>query len=263
MEFSDDQIERYARHIILKEVGGAGQESLLKAKVLVIGAGGLGSPVLMYLAAAGVGTIGIIDDDDVALSNLQRQIIHRTEDIDRPKADRAKEAIGEINPDVAVVEYRQRLDHSNATKLISAYDIVADGSDNFETRFLVNDVCYLTKTPLVAAALGQFEGQISTYKAWEGDDNPCYRCLFPAPPPEGTVPSCAEGGILGALAGVMGSLQATEVLKEIMGIGSSLSGKLTLYDALEGSFRTVTFKKDRACALCGDAPTISHAAAAE
>lgn len=263
MEFSDDQIERYARHIILKEVGGAGQARLLNSKVLVIGAGGLGSPLLMYLAAAGVGTIGVIDDDDVALSNLQRQIIHRTEDISRPKADRAKEAIWEINPDVDVIAYGSRLDVTNAEEIVSKYDVVADGSDNFETRFLVNDICYMTQVPLVAAALGQFEGQLSTYKAWEGDNDPCYRCLFPAPPPEGTVPSCAEGGILGALAGVMGSLQATEVLKELMGIGSSLSGKLLLYDALAGSFRTVTFKKDQACALCGEAPTIGHAHAAE
>ncbi len=263
MEFSDDQIERYARHIILKEVGGAGQARLLNARVLVVGAGGLGSPVLMYLAAAGVGTIGVIDDDVVALSNLQRQIIHRTEDISRPKVERAKEAIASINPDVEVIQLGERLTAANAESIISGYDVVADGSDNFETRFLVNDVCFLTRTPLVAAALGQFEGQLSTYKAWEGDDYPCYRCLFPAPPPEGMVPSCAEGGILGALAGVMGSLQATEVLKEIMGIGSGMSGKLMLYDALSGDFRTVKFKKDSGCALCGDAPTIKNAAAAE
>lgn len=255
MDFSDDQIERYARHIILKEIGGAGQQKLLAAKVLVVGAGGLGSPLLMYLAAAGVGTLGIVDDDTVSLSNLQRQILHHTADIGRPKTASAAESIAALNPDVTVVAHEERLTAANAIDLVSGYDLVADGSDNFETRFLVNDACYLAKVPLVSAAIGQFEGQLSTYRAFEGD-NPCYRCVFPERPPPGTVPSCAEAGVIGALAGVMGSLQAVEVIKEITGIGQSMAGRLTIYDALDARFRTLRLRRDPGCALCGEHATI-------
>ena len=256
MALTDDQLERYARHIILKEVGGAGQARLLSSSVLVVGAGGLGSPLLLYLAAAGIGRIGIVDFDEVSLSNLQRQIIHATPDVGRLKTESAAEKIAVINPDVEVVTHTERLTADNALELISAYDVVADGSDSFETRFMVNDACYFARRPLVSAALGQFEGQLSTYKAYEGGDNPCYRCLFPAPPPPGTIPSCAEGGILGALAGAMGSLQAVEVLKELMGIGESMSGKLMIYDALTARTRLVKVKPDPACALCSSKATI-------
>lgn len=263
MDFSDDQIERYARHIILKEIGGAGQQKLLAAKVLVVGAGGLGSPLLMYLAAAGVGTLGIVDDDTVSLSNLQRQILHQTADIGRAKTASAAETLGALNPDVKIILHEERLNAANALGLISGYDLVADGSDNFETRFLVNDACYLARTPLVSAAIGQFEGQLSTYRAFEGD-NPCYRCVFPERPPPGTVPSCAEAGVIGALAGVMGSLQAVEVIKEITGTGLSMTGRLTIYDALDARFRTLKLRRDPGCALCGEHATIhdltAHAA---
>lgn len=256
---SDEQIDRYARHIILKEVGGAGQARLLRARVLVIGAGGLGSPLILYLAAAGVGTIGVIDDDIVSLSNLQRQIAHRFDALGRPKTDSAAAAAVALNPDVRVVCHTERLAPDNAFDVIGGYDIVADGSDNFVTRFLVNDTCFFAGKTLVSAALGQFEGQLSTFKAHvPGPDGhgPCYRCLYPEPPPEGLVPSCAEAGILGAVAGVMGTLQATEVLKEILEIGQSLSGRLMLYQALDAAFRTVRIKADPACALCGRTPTI-------
>jgi len=261
MDFSDDQIERYARHIILRDIGGAGQQALLNAKVLVIGAGGLGSPLLMYLAAAGVGTIGIIDDDEVSLSNLQRQILHTTPDIGRQKVDSSRSAIAKLNPDVSVIPYDDRLDASNALEIISQYDVVADGSDNFATRFLVNDACHLARVPLVFAAIGQFEGQLSTFKAFESDADgnpyPCYRCLFPAPPAEGLVPSCAEAGVLGALAGVMGALQGVEVIKEIIGIGETMAGRLLIYDALSTRMRTIRLKPDNSCSLCGPDATIS------
>jgi adenylyltransferase/sulfurtransferase len=261
---TDDQLDRYARHIILKEVGGAGQARLLRARVLLIGAGGLGSPMALYLAAAGVGTIGIVDDDAVSLSNLQRQVAHRTDAIGRPKTISAAEAIHALNPDVRVIRHTERLTPENAEALIGGYDVVADGSDNFATRFLVNDACYFAGRVLVSAALGQFEGQLSTFRAHvsgpDGRHGPCYRCLFPAPPPEGAAPSCAEAGILGAVAGVMGTIQATEVLKEILGIGESLSGRLLIYQALDTAFRTVRFAADPACALCGVAPTIRSAA---
>lgn len=259
MALTDEQLDRYARHIILKEVGGAGQARLLRAKVLLIGAGGLGSPLALYLAAAGIGTIGIVDDDAVSLSNLQRQVAHGVAALGRPKVDSAAAAIAKLNPDIHVVRHATRLDAGNAAALIAGYDVVADGSDNFATRFLVNDACYLGGKVLVSAALGQFEGQLSTFKAFQaGPDGhgPCYRCLFPAPPPADQAPSCAEAGILGAVAGVMGTLQATEILKEVLGIGESLSGRLLIYQALEASFRTIRFHADPACALCGTAPTI-------
>ena len=259
-ELSDTQIERYARHILLREVGGIGQERLLDSKVLIVGAGGLGSPVLMYLAAAGVGKIGIVDDDAVDLSNLQRQIAHTTARIGMPKVASAAETARAINPDVTVVEHKTRITATNVIELISGYDIVADGSENFETRFLINDACYLAKKPLVAAAILRFDGQIGTYKAHaldgDGGHGPCYRCIFREPPPPGQIPSCAEAGVLGALCGMMGSLQASEVLKELLGIGSSMSGHLMVIDGLSTEFRKIAVKPDPGCPLCGDNPTI-------
>ncbi|MBL26651.1 MAG: adenylyltransferase [Rhodospirillaceae bacterium] len=256
MDFSEEQINRYARHIILKEVGGTGQAKLLESKVLVVGAGGLGAPLLLYLAAAGIGTIGVIDHDVVDLSNLQRQVIHRNDRIGTPKVESAAETIAAINPDVTVIPHRERLTADNALRLIADYDIVADGSDNFPTRFLVNDACYLARKPLVSAAILRFEGQLSTFKAFEDGDNPCYRCIFREPPPPGLVPSCSEGGVLGALAGAVGSLQTVEVLKEALGIGDSLSGALLIYDALTTTFRKVKVRRDAECPLCGTAATI-------
>lgn len=260
MDFTEDQIHRYARHIILDEVGGAGQAALLDAKVLVVGAGGLGSPLLMYLAAAGIGTLGVIDDDDVALSNLQRQIAHTTDRVGTPKTDSAARTIGTLNPDVRVNAYRERLTAKNVAALIGDYDIVADGSDNFETRFLLNDACHLGGKTLVSAAVLRFDGQISTFKSHLGGDNPCYRCIYPEPPPAGLIPSCAEGGVLGALAGTVGTLQATEVIKEILGVGDSLSGALLIYEGLSATFRKVRVKPDPSCALCGPNPTITRIA---
>ncbi len=256
MTLDNEQIERYARHIILHEVGGIGQQRLLDSKVLVIGAGGLGSPLVMYLAAAGVGRIGLVDDDEVSLSNLQRQILHATGDIDRPKVDSAADAVRRINPDVRLVGHQTRLVADNAMELLADYDVVADGSDNFETRFLVNDACYLAGKTLVSAAVLRFDGQLSTYKAHAGAPHPCYRCVFPEPPPPDLVPSCAEGSVLGAVAGVMGTLQATEVIKELLGTGDSLSGELVIFDALATAFRKVRIKRDPACRLCGDSPSI-------
>lgn len=253
----DDQLERYARHIILREIGGAGQQSLLRARVLVVGGGGLGSPLIYYLAAAGVGTIGVVDDDVVGLSNLQRQILHRTIDIDTPKVDSAARAVAALNPDIRLVPHRERLTPANARALIGGYDIVADGSDNFDTRFLLNDVCFALGRTLVSGAILRFDGQLSTFKAHLGAGHPCYRCLFPAPPPPEMIPNCAEGGVLGALAGTIGALQATEVVKEILALGRSLSGRLVMHDALEMTFRTITVPKDPDCPLCGEHPTIT------
>ena len=235
----------------------------MQSRVLVIGAGGLGSPLLLYLAAAGTGTLGVVDDDFVDLSNLQRQVIHGTGRIGAAKVESARETLGEINPEVTLVTHQTRLTAENALKLIADYDLVADGSDNFATRFLVNDACYLAKTPLVSAALLRFEGQISTFKAYLGGEEPCYRCIFREPPPPGLIPTCAEGGVLGAVAGAMGSIQAVEVIKELLGIGESLSGSLVLYDALTTTFRKIKVKPDPECPLCGENPTIrdlsSHA----
>ena len=254
--FNERQLERYARHILLQEVGGLGQQKLLDSKVLVVGAGGLGSPLMLYLAAAGVGTIGVVDDDAVALSNLQRQIAHTEARIGHPKTESAAETVARINPDVSVECHSVRLDPDNAMDLIGRYDLVADGSDNFATRFLINDACYLSRTTLVSASILRFDGQLATFKAHLGGDNPCYRCIFPEAPPPGLIPSCAEGGILGAVAGSMGSLQATEVLKELLGIGESLSGNLIVYDGLAAIFRKIKVKPDTACALCGERPSI-------
>ncbi len=256
MELRDDQIERYARHIILKEVGGPGQARLLNARVLVIGAGGLGSPIVMYLAAAGIGTIGVVDFDDVSLSNLQRQILHTTDRVGMPKTESAAQAVLALNSDVHLVQHTERLTAANAMELVSQYDVVADGSDNFATRFLVNDASKFSGKTLVSGALSQFDGQIATFKPYMVGDHPCYRCIYREPPPPGLAPSCAEAGILGALAGVVGSLQAVEVLKEVVGIGESLSGKLVIYDALNANWRTVRVHRDPKCALCGDKPTI-------
>ena len=257
MALSDEELERYARHIVLREVGGPGQARLKAAKVLVIGAGGLGSPLLLYLAAAGVGTIGVADFDDVSLSNLQRQIAHRTADVGRPKTDSAADAARAINPHVTVIPHAFRLEAGNALELISQYDLVADGSDNFATRFLVNDACFFAKRTLVSAAVTEFDGQLATFKAFDRQGAyPCYRCLFPEPPPPGTARSCSEAGVLGAAAGVMGTLQALEVVKEIVGIGESLAGRLLIYDALSTNFRTVRFRPDPGCALCGTHPAI-------
>lgn len=249
--FGPEELERYSRHIILPEIGGAGQQTLKKARVLVIGAGGLGSPLLLYLAAAGIGTLGVVDDDTVSLSNLQRQVLHGTGDIGRRKTESAAVSIAAINPHVCVVEHTERLTPENADELIGAYDLVADGSDNFDTRFLVNDTCYRLKKTLVTAAILRFDGQLSTFKAHRGEPHPCYRCVFPEPPPPGSVPACSEAGVLGALGGVMGSLQALEVVKELLDLGDSLSGRLLLYDALRGDIRTVKLRRDPLCRTCG------------
>lgn len=249
--FSQDELERYARHVILPEVGGAGQQRLKSARVLVVGAGGLGSPLLLYLAAAGIGRIGIVDDDTVSLSNLQRQVLHGTEAVGRRKVESAATALSALNPHVRIVEHDMRLNAENAEATIGGYDIVADGSDNFDTRFLINDTCYRLKKTLVTAAILRFDGQLSTFKAHLGAPHPCYRCVFPEPPPPGSVPACSEAGVLGALGGVMGSLQALEVVKEILELGESLSGRLMLYDALRGDFRTVRLRRDPLCRTCG------------
>ncbi len=257
MKLSDEQLERYARHIVLREVGGAGQAKLLAARVLVVGAGGLGSPLILYLAAAGVGTIGVVDFDAVSLSNLQRQIAYHTDDIGLPKTESAARAARAINPDAAIELHNVRLDSTNARDLIGRYDFVADGSDNFATRFLVNDTCYFAKRPLVSAAVTEFDGQLATFKAYDKSGAyPCYRCIFPEPPPPDPVPSCSEAGVLGAAAGVMGTLQALELLKEILGIGETLAGQLLIYDALTSRFRNVTVRPDPACPLCGEHPSI-------
>ncbi len=243
---------------MLREVGGAGQARLLKARVLVIGAGGLGSPLILYLAAAGVGTIGIVDFDHVSLSNLQRQIAHRTADVGRLKTESAADAALAINPGIRIVPHAERLEVSNVAALIADYDIVADGSDNFATRFLINDACFFAGKILVSAAISEFDGQLATFKAGSRGDKPypCYRCLFPEAPPRDAAPNCSETGILGAVSGVMGTLQALEVMKEIVGVGDSLAGRLLIYDALAANFRTVKVPPDPECRLCGRTPSI-------
>jgi adenylyltransferase/sulfurtransferase len=256
MDFREDQIQRYARHILLPEIGGTGQAKLLAARVLIVGAGGLGSPVLLYLAAAGIGTIGLIDDDVVDLSNLQRQIAHTTDRLGVAKVESAAEAARALNPDIVIETHRARLTPANALDLVRRYDLVCDGSDNFATRFLVADACHLAGRTLVSAAVLRFEGQVSTFKSHLGPPHPCYRCLHPEPPPDGLVPTCAEAGVFGAVTGVLGALQATETLKEIAGVGEGLSGRLILWDALLATFRTVRLKRDPACALCSDRATI-------
>lgn len=244
--FTSEELERYARHIVLPEIGGPGQQKIKRARVLVIGAGGLGAPVLQYLAAAGVGTLGIADDDTVSLSNLQRQIIHDTDSIGMTKLASASKAIGRINPTVAVEQHLTRLDTRNARALVASYDVVADGSDNFDTRYAVADACAAERRPLVHASVGRFDGSVTVLKPYEtGPDqtmNPSYRDLFPEPPPAGLVPSCSEAGIIGALTGVIGTLQALEIIKLIVGIGEPLVGRLLLYDALAARFDTVRYK---------------------
>lgn len=256
MVLKDEQIERYSRHIILKEIGTKGQKKLLNAKVLIIGAGGLGAPAAMYLAAAGVGTIGIVDADDVDLSNLQRQIIHSTEDIGKPKVKSAKETLEKINPDVKVNPYHMFVGASNIRELIREYDFIIDGTDNFSAKFLINDACVLEKKPFSHAGIIRFQGQLMTYVPGKG---PCYRCIFKDPPPKDAVPTCKQAGVIGAMGGVIGSLQAMEVIKCIVGKGELLTGYLLTYDALTMEFRKVRLPKDtRDCAVCGDHPTITE-----
>jgi molybdopterin/thiamine biosynthesis adenylyltransferase/rhodanese-related sulfurtransferase len=247
-----DEVRRYSRHLIIPDVAMAGQQRLMNAKVLCVGAGGLGSPALMYLAAAGVGTIGIVEFDTVDESNLQRQIIHGQSDIGKSKAQSAKAKISEINPYVQVITHEVRLDNSNVKEIFSQYDIIVDGTDNFATRYLVNDACVLLKKPYVWGSIYRFDGQASVFWAEYG---PCYRCLYPEPPPPGMVPSCAEGGVLGILCATIGSIQTTEAIKVITGIGEPMIGSLMIYDALEMSFRKIKVRKDPNCPLCGDNPT--------
>lgn len=249
LDFSEAEIQRYSRHILLREIGGTGQARLKAAKVLVVGAGGLGSPLALYLAAAGVGQIGLVDADRVELSNLQRQVIHNNNSIGALKVTSAAESMTRLNPLVSVTPYSTYLDAENVSELIAEYDIICDGTDNFTTRFLLADACVAAKKTLVSAAVLRFEGQLSTFKPHLG--GPCYRCLYPAAPPEGLVPPCAEAGVLGAVTGVMGTLQATETIKEITGIGASLSGFLLVWDALATEFRKVRLRKDPECPVCG------------
>jgi adenylyltransferase/sulfurtransferase len=260
MALSDAELERYARHIILKEVGGAGQQKLKRARVLVIGAGGLGSPALLYLAAAGVGTLGVVDDDVVSLSNLQRQVLHTSQRLGMRKTESAAAALQALNPEIEVRLHHCRIDADNALEMISEYDLVADGCDNFATRFLVSDACHLARRPLVSAAVGQFDGQITTLRPFEtapdGMPNPSYRCLHREAPPPGSVPTCEEAGILGALPGIIGSMQALEVIKEIVGIGDSLVGRLIMYDALAARFHNFAVPWDPDNPLNGTNPTI-------
>ncbi len=255
IEFTDEQIERYSRHIILPEVGGSGQQKMLEARILLLGAGGLGSPAAYYLAAAGIGNLGIVDFDQVDLSNLQRQIIHSTERIGMLKTESAKKTIQALNPDVNVTLYNEKMDSSNIMSLIKDYDYVVDGSDNFPTRYLVNDACVMKNKTLIHGSIYRFEGQVTVFKPGDG---PCYRCLYPEPPPPGMVPNCQEGGVLGVLAGVIGNLQVVEVLKLILGIGKPLVGKLLIYDALNTEFRNLRLRRDANCPICGEKPTIKE-----
>jgi molybdopterin-synthase adenylyltransferase len=255
MALTDEELDRYARHLVLREIGGVGQGRIRAARVLLVGAGGLGSPAALYLAAAGVGTIGLADDDTVSLSNLQRQILFRTQDVGRPKVEAGAEALKALNPGAQIELHPVRLTGDNAADLVARYDFVGDGSDNFETRFLLNDACFHARKPLVSAAVTEFEGQLATYKAFDRTGAyPCYRCLFREPPAPGTVPNCSETGVLGAAAGVMGALMALEILKEITGAGVGLAGKLLTYKALSAEFRTARLPPDPACSLCGQQP---------
>jgi molybdopterin/thiamine biosynthesis adenylyltransferase/rhodanese-related sulfurtransferase len=254
-DLSVDEVRRYSRHLIIPEIGMTGQKRLKNARVLCVGAGGLGSPALLYLAAAGVGTLGVIDFDVVDESNLQRQIIHGQSDVGRPKAESARDSIREINPNVNVILHETALDNDNALEIFSQYDLIVDGTDNFATRYLVNDACVLLGKPYVWGSIYRFDGQASVFWAEHG---PCYRCLYPEPPPPGMVPSCAEGGVLGVLCGSIGSIQVTEAIKLITGVGDSLAGRLMIYDALEMSYRTVRVRKDPECPICGKNPSITQ-----
>ena len=251
--FSEDQIRRYSRQIILPDVGGKGQRKLLESKVLLVGAGGLGSPAGYYLAAAGVGTLGFVDFDVVDLSNLHRQILHHTLSVGQPKTASAAETISRLNPDVQVIQHQERLTCENALRLFEPYDVIVDGSDNFPAKYLANDACVLLGKPLVLGAVFQFDGQASVFLPREG---PCYRCIFPQPPPPGSVPSCQEAGVFGAVVGVIGTIQATETIKLLLGLGQSLAGRLLVYDGLMAEFLEVTIQRDPNCQLCGDSPTI-------
>lgn len=263
LDFTEDELQRYSRHILLREVGAIGQAKLRAARVLVVGAGGLGSPLAMYLAAAGVGTLGLVDHDVLELSNLQRQVAHATARVGQRKVDSAAEALRGLNPEVKLELHPRRMDAAAARELLPQYDVICDGTDNFPTRFLLGDACHLLGKPLVSAAVLRFEGQLSVFRAHEGAPHPCHRCLNPEPPPPGLVPSCSEAGVLGAVVGVMGTLQATEVLKLIMGVGEGMSGRLLLWDALDARFRTVRLRRDPGCALCGEHATIHDLSAHE
>jgi adenylyltransferase/sulfurtransferase len=250
-DLTDAQLERYARHVVLEEVGEEGQLKLLASSVLVVGAGGLGSPLIQYLAAAGVGRIGIVDDDTVDISNLQRQTIHRLEDVGRAKAESAADFVHRLNPEIKVDVHPIRLTEVNAGELVRVYDLVADGTDNFRTRYLLNDICVQMKKTLVSAALLRFDGQLGVFKPHAGNDLPCYRCIFPEEPPADLIPRCETAGIFGAVAGILGALQATEVLKELLGLGDTLAGRLMLYDGLSAQIRIVTVRRRPDCPSCG------------
>jgi len=254
-EFTDEQIDRYSRHIILPEVGGKGQKKLLESKVFLVGAGGLGSPAAFYLAAAGIGKIGISDNDDVDFSNLQRQILHSTKDVGRPKVQSAKETLEALNPDIEVVPYTERLNSENIIDIIKDYDVILDGSDNFPTRYLVNDACVMLGKPLSHGSIFRFDGQATTILPGKG---PCYRCLYETPPPPDLVPSCQEAGVLGIIAGIIGVIQATEVIKLQLGKGNLLNGKLLIYDSLDMDFKKLKIQRNPACPMCGDNPTIKE-----
>lgn len=264
MNFSEDQIQRYSRQIVLKEVGGKGQRKLREAKIFLIGAGGLSSPAALYLAASGVGTLGIIDADRVDLSNLQRQILHSTATLDRPKVESAQLTLAELNPDCTVRAHEELLTTRNVESLFRDYDLVIDGTDNFSTRYLVNDAAFFLRKPLVTGSILRFEGQLTTFFTTDRTrpdgtvDGPCYRCLYPEPPPPGIIPSCSEAGVLGVLAGTIGVLQAVEALKLVLGIGRPLTGTLMTYDALAMTFRTLKLRPDPDCALCGSHPRITR-----
>lgn len=255
-EFTEDEVLRYARHIILPNIGGEGQRKLVGSRVLVIGAGGLGSPAAMYLAAAGVGTLGILDFDRVDVTNLQRQLLHDTADVGRPKVESAKERINELNPNVEVISHDVALTSENALEILEGYEVIVDGTDNFPVRYLVNDATQILGKPLVYGSIYQFEGQATVFLP--GPNVPCYRCLFPEPPPPGTVPSCAEGGVFGVLPGIVGSIQAVEAIKLIVGVGDPLVGRLLLFDSLAMEFRTVKLKWDPHCPVCGNHPTVTE-----
>ena len=254
LALSPQQVKRYSRHIIMSDVGSKGQRKIIQSRVLIVGAGGLGSPSAVYLALAGVGTIGIVDFDVVDLSNLQRQVLHHNDDVGRPKVQSARDNLLAYNPDIDVVLHETRLESHNAVEIIGQYDLVINGADNFATRYLVNDACYLLKKPLVDGSILIFDGQATVFVPGQG----CYRCLFPSPPPPGMVPNCAEAGVLGALTGLVGSIQATEALKLLMGIGRSLTSRLLLIDALDMTFREVRIKRNPNCPLCGDKPTVTE-----
>jgi len=258
LEFNEEQIERYSRHILLEEVGVEGQEKLLQSKVLIIGTGGLGAPAAMYLAAAGIGTIGLVDGDVVDLSNLQRQIIHQTKDVGKLKVESGKDTINELNPDVNVITYNEFATSENILRIIKDqdYDFIIDGTDNFAAKFLINDACVLAKKPFSHAGIIRFQGQLTTYIP--DNNTPCYRCIFQTPPPEGMVPTCREAGVLGVMGGVVGTLQATEAIKYILGLGQTLAGYLLTYDGLKMEFKKIKINHNKKCGVCGDAPTITE-----